>query len=67
MNYYRGKNIDLSTFTLGLNAAQNTDYIKNVFKQKLRIIKFPTKNSFDACICLSQEWRWDSKNLPFLK
>ncbi len=34
-----------SRFTLGLNAAKNVDYIEKWFKQKLRKIKFPTKNS----------------------
>ncbi len=32
-----------SRFTLGLNAARNTDYIKQCFKQKLFKIKFPKK------------------------
>ncbi len=37
-----------SRFTLGLNAAENIDYLKISFKQKLFRIKFPTKNSVDA-------------------
>ncbi len=35
-------------FTLGLNAAKITDYIEKYFLQKLRGIKFPTKNSLNA-------------------
>ncbi len=31
-------------FTLGLNIAQNTAYIEQCFKQKLRRIKFPARN-----------------------
>ncbi len=42
-------------FTLGLEAAKNTDYIKKYFKQKLRRIKFPKKNSADAYFYLPQE------------
>ncbi len=45
-----------SKFTLRLNAANNTNYIKKCFKQKLFRVKFPTKNSVDACVCLPQEW-----------
>ncbi len=41
-----------SRFTLGLNAAKNTDYIKNCLKQKLSRIKFPKKNLI-GCISLS--------------
>ncbi len=37
-----------SRFTLGLNAAKNTDYIKKHFKEKLLKMKFPTKNHEDA-------------------
>ncbi len=33
-----------SRFTLALNAAENIDHIKELFRQKLFIIKFPTKN-----------------------
>ncbi len=43
-------------FTLGLKTARNTNYIKNCFKQKLLRLKFPTKNSVDAYLYLSQEW-----------
>ncbi len=37
-----------SIFTLELNAAKSTNYIEQCFKQKLRRIKFPTKNSGEA-------------------
>ncbi len=43
-----------TTFTLGLNAAKNTDYIKKV--EKLFRMKFPTKNSVDAYPYLLREW-----------
>ncbi len=36
----------------GQNTAKNMDYIKKWFKQKLFRIKFPTKNSVNACFCL---------------
>ncbi len=35
-------------FTLGLQTAKNTDYIKKCFKQNLGRIKFPKKYSVDA-------------------
>ncbi len=34
----------MKKFTLGLNAAKNTDYIKKYFKKTLHRIKFNTKN-----------------------
>ncbi len=46
-----------SKFTLGLNAAKNTNFIKKGFKWKLFRIQFPTKNSVGAYVYLSQEWR----------
>ncbi len=39
-------------FTLGLNTAKNTDYIKKSFKLNLLRIKFPTKNSAGAHVYL---------------
>ncbi len=33
-----------SGFTLGLDGAKSIDYIEKYIKQKLRRIKFPTKN-----------------------
>ncbi len=39
-----------------LNAAKSTSYIEKCFKQKLSEIKFPTKNSLDAYLYLTQEW-----------
>ncbi len=41
-----------SRFTLGLYAAKNIDYIETYFKQKLRRIKFPIKNSEEAYLYL---------------
>ncbi len=37
-----------SSFTLGLNAVKNIDYIEICFKRNLSRIKFPTKNSVEA-------------------
>ncbi len=55
-------------FTLGLNAAKNTDYIKKYFKQKLFRIKFPTKNLVNACISISpRSGAKGFERLPFLK
>ncbi len=51
-------------FTLGLNAAKNTATIKIAFKQKLFRIKFSTKNSEDAYLCLLLERARDN---PFSK
>ncbi len=48
-----------SRFTLGLNAAKNTDYIKKSFKEKLFWIKFSIKNLVSAYVYLSSEWRYD--------
>ncbi len=33
---------------IGMNAAQNVNYIEKYLKQKLRRIKFPKKNLLDA-------------------
>ncbi len=33
---------------------KNINYIEKCFKRKLRIIKFPTKNSVDVCLYLTQ-------------
>ncbi len=46
----------MKKLTLGLNAAKNIDYIEKCFKQKLRRIKFPIRDSEDVCFYLSQEW-----------
>ncbi len=40
----------------GSNAAKNIDYIEKYFKQKLRKIKFLTKNSVEAYLYLTLEW-----------
>ncbi len=45
-----------SRFTVELNAAENTSYIKKYFKYKLLNMKFPTKKSAGACVYLCQEW-----------
>ncbi len=45
----------MKKFTFGLEAAKNTNYIKNYFKQKLRRIEFTKKNSEDAYLYLPQE------------
>ncbi len=45
-----------SRLILRLNAAKNIDYIEKWFKQKLRKIKFPTKNSVEAYAYLPMEW-----------
>ncbi len=42
-----------SRFTLGLNPAKNSDYIKKYFKQKLCKIKFSKKKKVNRCIFLS--------------
>ncbi len=39
-----------SMFTLGLNIAKSTDYIKKCFNQKLSKIIFPTKISRSAYV-----------------
>ncbi len=41
---------EIGTFTLGLIAANKIYYIENCFEQKLRRIKFSTKNSVKAFI-----------------
>ncbi len=41
--------------TLRMNAAENIDYIKKSFQQKLLRIKFSTKNLVDAYYYLPQE------------
>ncbi len=46
-------------FTLGLNAEENTNYLKKSFKQKLFRIKFPAKNSVDASLYIPQEGTLD--------
>ncbi len=58
-------------FLLGQNAVKNTVYIEKCFKQKLRKIQFPQKNSVDTYVYLPQEWRGSggeggSKDLYFL-
>ncbi len=45
-----------SRLTLGLNTAENTDYVQNFFKEKLFWIKFFTKSSMGACVFLSRVW-----------
>ncbi len=45
-----------SRFTLVLNATKNIDYIEKYFKQKLFIIKFPTKNFINVYVYLPQKW-----------
>ncbi len=45
-----------SRFTFGMDAAENTNYIKKFFKLKLFKIKFSIKNSLNACLYLTQEW-----------
>ncbi len=52
-----------SRFTLGLNAAKNTDYIKKCLKLKLFRIKFPTKNLSGTYIYLSQEQSQESPKI----
>ncbi len=42
-----------SIFTLGLNVAKRTNYIEESFKQKLCVVKFPTKNSVEAYLYLN--------------
>ncbi len=55
-------------FTLGLNAAKSTDYIKKCFKQKLSKIKFCTQNSVKSDLLSPQRVEIGcSKCLPFLK
>ncbi len=54
-------------FTLGLNDAKNTDYIKKCFRQKFLRIKFPTKNPVDTYLHPSQEWNQGLQRLPCLK
>ncbi len=46
------------TFTLGLNAAKNTDYMEKRFKLKLFRIKFSTKKSVGAYVYLPPEWSY---------
>ncbi len=41
-----------SRFTVGLNAAENTDYTKKCFKWKLLSMKFPTKMAAGAYVYL---------------
>ncbi len=43
-------------FTLGLNAAKNTNYMMKNFKLKLLKIKFSKKKFVDAYVYLPQEW-----------
>ncbi len=45
-----------SRFTLALNAVKNIDYIEKCCKQKLFIIKVPTKSSVSAYLYLP--WKW---------
>ncbi len=45
-----------SRFTLGLDAAKNTRYIKKMLQIKLLNIKFRLKKSAGACVYLPQEW-----------
>ncbi len=45
-----------SKFTLRLNAAESTDYIKKFLKQNFLSIKFFTKKSVGAYVYLGQEW-----------
>ncbi len=45
LQYCRDWNISVVFPTLGLNAKKIIDYIEKGFKRKLRIIKFPAKNS----------------------
>ncbi len=52
-----------SKFTLGLNAATNTDYIKKCFQQKLFRIKFPRKNLVDAYLYLPQKWNYGAPKI----
>ncbi len=42
---------------LGLNVAENTNYMKKSFKLKLFRIKFPTNKSVGAYVYLATEWR----------
>ncbi len=53
-----------NSLILGLNTAKNIDYIKKYFKQKLRRIKFPTKDSGEAYLYKCPRcWSWGSKDL----
>ncbi len=54
-------------FTLRLNSAKNTDYIEKCFVQKLRRIKFLTKNSLNTYIfpCISEVEVGGAKDLRY--
>ncbi len=47
LKYYNARKGDY-IFTLGLNTAEDTNYIEKLFKQKLHTIKFPTENLVEA-------------------
>ncbi len=51
---------------MGINVAKSSNYIKKRFKQKLiKIIKFPTRNSVNAYLFLSQEWSKGAPNIYY--
>ncbi len=50
-------------FTFGLNIAKNANYIEKCSEQKLHRIKFPTKNSANAYLCLTQKWSLGTINI----
>ncbi len=54
LQYYWSCNISVVFPTLGLNVLKIIDYIEKCFKQKLRRIKFPAKNSVEADLYLPQ-------------
>ncbi len=53
----------MKKFTLELSAAKNIDYIEKYFKGKLQRIKFPTKNSVDACLYLPLKWSYGAPKI----
>ncbi len=65
------KNYDVQkqqiTFTLGLNAGENTDYMEKSFKYKAFRIEFPTKMSMGAYVYLLPEWSKWLERLKWLK
>ncbi len=65
LKYYNAQEREC-IFTRGLNNAKDTDYIKKLFKQKLRKIEFPAKNWWKhISICPRDEAREQQKFAVF--
>ncbi len=55
LKFYYVQNWEIR-FTLGLNAAKNTHFMKKNFEQKLFANEFRTKKSRSACVYLPHKW-----------